>query len=444
MRRSIRWTLIGWYGLLLVLVLAAFGATLYLQATAATLDIVDAGLRDRAHAIAGAMEWDEQDGWEVELSDDYLRGITADAYFGVWGADGGLLLQGGSSGPDTSAHAPGTHTRGDLREMQIAGPQGTSVLVGRSIRAERARLATLLAVVVGAGVGVLALGLCGGWWLARRTLAPVAALTEAVAAIGPRDLATRLDESRAPEELHGLARAFNATLARLEAAFERQARFTADASHELRTPLAVMRAQAELALKGERTPTEQRATIEACLRATERMSGLVEGLLALARADSPEHRPAREEVALDEIVRETTEFLRPAAEAEQVALRCTTSPATVRGDPRLLADVVRNLVDNGLRYNRRGGEVRVDLSCENGHAVLRVSDTGTGIPEEAQARLFERFYRADPARSRRHGGSGLGLAIAHAIVQSEGGSIGVESRPGAGSTFTVKLPSAGA
>jgi two-component system OmpR family sensor kinase len=444
MRRSIRWTLIGWYGLLLVAVLATFGATLYLQSTAATLDIVDAGLRDRVNAIAGAMEWDEQDGWEIELSDDYLRGITADAYFGVWDADGALLLQGGSGGPDLSAHAPGTHTRGERREMRIAGPQGTSVLVGRSIREERARLATLLAVVVGAGVAVLALGLCGGWWLARRTLAPVAALTEAVAAIGPRDLATRLDEGCGPEELHGLARAFNATLARLEAAFERQARFTADASHELRTPLAVMRAQAELALKGERAPAEQRATIEACLRATERMSGLVEGLLALARADSGEHRPAREEVALDELVRETTEFLRPAAEAEQVALRCTTTPVTVRGDPRLLADVVRNLVDNGVRYNRRGGEVQVDLACENGHAVLRVSDTGIGIPEEAQARLFERFYRADPARSRRHGGSGLGLAIAHGIVQAEGGSIGVESRPGAGSTFTVKLPSAGA
>ena len=442
MGSSIRWTLIGWYGLLLAGVLAVFGGVLYARAVAATLDAVDAVLGDQAGAIAGALEWDEHDGWELELSDDYLRGLGADAYYRVWAADGTLLRQGGAAGAAEPDPAAGPRPHGDRREVQLPGPLGTRVLVGRSIAGERAGLAGLLAVVVVSGLAVLALGLCGGWWLARRTLAPVSALTEAAAAVSARDLSTRLDEGRAPSELRGLARAFNATLDRLEEAFLRQARFTADASHELRTPLTVIRTQAELALRGRRTVAEHRATLEACLRAARRMTGLVEGLLALARADAGEDRIAAEDVDLDAVVRESAELLRPAAAAEDVALHCAAESARVRGDPRLLGDLVANLVDNGVRYNRPGGRVDVSLGREEGQAVLRVRDTGIGIPSEAQAHLFERFFRVDPARSRKHGGSGLGLSIASWIVEAHGGSIEVESRPGAGSTFTVRLPAA--
>ncbi|MCZ6599101.1 MAG: HAMP domain-containing protein, partial [Planctomycetota bacterium] len=304
---SIRWTLIGWYGLLLAAVLGAFGTTLYLQAVDATLGAVDVTLDDRARVLAAALELDPEDGWEIDLSEDYLRGLAADAYFGVWAADGTPVLSGGDGGPDGPPDGPaatmGLHTRGDLREVSLAGPAGSRILVGRSIRPEHERLADLLAVVVGAGLGVLVFGLCGGWWLARRTLAPVGALTEAAAAVGPDDLATRLDEQGAPSELRGLARAFNATLDRLEAAFLRQARFVADASHELRTPIAIVRAQAEVALKEQRSAGDYRATLETCLRAAERMTNLVEGLLALARADAGEGRPVREDVAFDTLVR---------------------------------------------------------------------------------------------------------------------------------------------
>ena len=161
MGSSIRWTLIGWYGLLLAGVLAVFGGVLYARAVAATLDAVDAVLGDQAGAIAGALEWDEHDGWELELSDDYLRGLGADAYYRVWAADGTLLRQGGAAGAAEPDPAAGPRPHGDRREVQLPGPLGTRVLVGRSIAGERAGLAGLLAVVVVSGLAVLALGLCG-------------------------------------------------------------------------------------------------------------------------------------------------------------------------------------------------------------------------------------------------------------------------------------------
>ncbi|HKE01155.1 MAG TPA: heavy metal sensor histidine kinase, partial [Planctomycetota bacterium] len=444
MRRSIRWTLVGSYGLLLAAVVGAFGATLYSRAADAAFGGVDASLGDRARAIAAAIEKDGADHWDVDLSQDYLDGLAAESYFAAWtpAPEGRLVLRGGKGPPRGEVPKVGLAAFDDAREIQITASSGAHVLVGRSIEAELASLAKLRALIVGAGAGVLLLGLFGGLWLARRTLAPVNALAAATASIGPRDLATRLDVTAAPDELRPLAQAFNATLERLEKAFERQTRFTSDASHELRTPLAVLRTQVEVALRADRSPDEYRATLEACLRSAQRMTALVEALLALARADADEAPIAREEVWLDALARETAELLQPAAEAENVTLHCAAAPARVHGDPRLLADVVSNLVHNGVRYNRPGGRVDVSVARDDGHVVLRVSDTGIGIPAEARGRLFERFYRVDPARSRERGGAGLGLAIAHRIVEAHGGSIDVESEPGEGSAFTVRLPSA--
>ncbi|MCI0586196.1 MAG: ATP-binding protein, partial [Planctomycetes bacterium] len=277
-------------------------------------------------------------------------------------------------------------------------------------------------------------------WLARHALAPVASLSAKARSIGARNLSARLDERACPVELRDLARSFNGTLERLEVAFARQARFTADASHELRTPVAIVRAQADQALLGSGSPEEYRAALGACSRAAQRMGDLLARLLRLARADADEEPVRRESVDLGTVVRESAELLRPSAEAARVELRCEAAPVRVGGDARLLADVVSNLVENGVRYNRPGGRVDASLVREDGEAVLRVSDTGIGIPPEAQPHVFERFYRVDPARSREHGGSGLGLSIVRWIVEAHGGSIGLESRQNVGSTFTVRLP----
>ena len=440
MRSSIRRSLLAWYGTLLTTVLAAFGGALYWQASAAVRAGVDAELDSRAGAIAAALEWDPNEGWELELQDDFLRGAGENAHFGIWDADGRVLRRGGAGSPEGPSGQAGAHERGEVREVERAGPRGTTVVVGRSIVPERARLATLRARVLGAGAGVLVVALLVGGWIARRGLAPVGDLAAAAGRITERDLSTRLDVARAPEELRGLASAFNAALERLAAAFARQARFTADASHELRTPVSVIRAQAESTLRRVRTPEEYRAALEACLRAAERMTGILEGLLTLARADAGNGALARAPVALASLVEETTALLRADAGAHGVRLECTAAPATVQGDAPLLSEVVTNLVSNAVRYNRPGGRVDVSLAPRNGEVELRVADTGVGIAADALPHVFERFFRVDPARSRDRGGAGLGLAITRWIVEAHGGSLGVESRLGEGSIFTVRLP----
>ena len=439
MRSSLRWALIGWFGLLLAAVLLAFGGALYWQTRRSTIEGIDAGLQSRVRALAGALEFDAQDGWELELSDDYLRAVAEDTYFRIQTSEGRVLRQAGSV-PDRASGAPAGH---DVRELELESRDGVTILVGRSIAAERARLATLLATLIGSGTGVLAVALCVGLWLARRTLRPVDEMTKTAAALNEHDLSGRLDEQRCPEELRGLARAFNESLVRLEAAFERQARFTADAAHELRTPVAVVRAQVEQALKHERSGSEYRETLRACLRASERMTHLVAGLMTLTRLDAAEAGTVRLPIRLDELVRSSVELLQPSAAAEEVALHCRTEPATIQGDPGLLAAMLTNLVSNALRYNRRGGAVDVSLARQNGHVVLDVRDTGIGIPADALPHLFERFFRVDPARSSARGGTGLGLAITRGIVAAHGGSIEVASTPGQGSTFTIHLPADG-
>jgi signal transduction histidine kinase len=243
--------------------------------------------------------------------------------------------------------------------------------------------------------------------------------------------------------MRGLCHTLNDAFARQETAFARQTRFTADASHELRTPLSIIRTHIDLALKRERTPEEYREALQTCLRSAERMSSVVQGLLTLARADSGADTFARDEIRLDSVVRAVVESLQAAADERQIALHLDLAPVVVWGDGDRLADVASNLVSNAVRYNRPGGQVTVTLLDEAGDAELRVADTGIGIPAPARARIFERFYRVDDARSRAAGGAGLGLAITRWIVEGHGGTITVEDRPGGGSLFVVTLPGDG-
>ncbi len=439
MPRSLRWTLIGWYGLLLAAVIAIFGALLHGRVSRAVFAGVDATVESRARAILGALEWDERDGWELELSDEFLRGLADGGWFEVADAEGTVIRHGGPVPASARDEPLGLRENGSARVVTLAGPRGTLVRVGRSIETERAALRALLGTVAVAGAGLLVLALLGGWWLATRTLRPIERMSGAASRISEQNLSQRIDPSEVPAELRELARTLNDAFERLELAFQRQARFTADASHELRTPLSVIRAQTELALRRDRAPKEYREALAACLRSAERMTGLVEGLLALARADA-DTDVIRSDVAFDAIVREAAREAHEGPFAADVALRLDLAPAQVRGDPHLLAEVVSNLVTNAIRYSRESGHIDVRLRAENGSVVLQVADDGPGIPAEALPHVFERFFRVDPARSRERGGSGHGRAITRGIVEAHGGSITAESRLGEGSTFTVKLP----
>ncbi|MCI0588003.1 MAG: sensor histidine kinase N-terminal domain-containing protein, partial [Planctomycetes bacterium] len=177
MRRSIRWTLIAWFGLLLASVLAVFGAILVDRVSAKTLGGVDAWLSDRARAMAAALKWEPREGWDFDISDKYLKAVADEGYFRVWGSKGEILCSGSVEGPLSPTGAEGLHSRGDLREIEIDGTNDSRIFVGRSIAPERAGLASLRTTVALAGLGVLALALAGGAWLARHALAPVASLS---------------------------------------------------------------------------------------------------------------------------------------------------------------------------------------------------------------------------------------------------------------------------
>jgi signal transduction histidine kinase len=268
-----------------------------------------------------------------------------------------------------------------------------AVQVARSMEPEEDALHGLLAFMLLGSAASIALAAAGGWFVAGKSLAPV------------------VD------------------------AFERQQVFVADASHELRTPLAVIRANAEY-LQQEQPESEEAAEI---LTETDRLTALVDSLLALARGEGG--ATADRPLDLGEIVTASAQAMQPLAADRKVALDVDTVPGLeVRGNPDQLRQLVVILVDNALRYTPEGGRVSVEAHRNDGTAVVAVRDTGIGIDRAALKHVFERFYRADEARNRADGGAGLGLSIAEQLVNDHGGRISAESAPGRGSTFTVSLP----
>jgi two-component system OmpR family sensor kinase len=443
MFRSIRWNLLSWYAMTLLAVLVAFGGLLFERMEHLLRQGVEKELRAYALAIAGATE-EEEGALKVELSPEYLRhfssGEKGSPYYIVWDRNGKIVSRsenGPALEPLPAGHQSST---GPQRQLSIAGPEGTVVFVGREVRKEREKQRELLGSLFAIGGAVMGLALAGGWFLAGRALAPVRRMSEAAAAVSASNLAQRIDVGRTESELGQLAVTLNQAFDRLEKAFERQTRFTADASHELRTPLAIVMSQAELALRKDRTPEEYREALETSLKAAQRMKAVVEGLLTLARADAKEVDLRREPVELGRLVEETASLLGPMALERKVSLTVSAEPVAVTGDADRLREVVTNLITNAIRYNVQGGKVDVTLAAQKDQATLTVVDTGIGIPEKDQAQLFERFYRVDKARSREVGGSGLGLAISKWIIEAHGGTISFSSRENAGSTFTARLP----
>jgi heavy metal sensor kinase len=282
----------------------------------------------------------------------------------------------------------------------------------------------------------------GGYWLSRRALSPVDAITQTARNIGEGNLSARLEKVATGDELERLSETLNEMLARLETAFSRVTQFTADASHELRTPISLIRTEAEVALRTPQQKEEYCDALRHILLEAERTSSLIEELLSLARADSGRERFSVALVELNSVVAEVGKEWRPLIENRDLRF----VQAVGKGKLGLLADrnalerLVTILLDNAMKYTPPPGTVELRVHDGGGKAVIIVTDTGIGIAPEDQSRIFERFYRADKARSREIGGAGLGLAIADWIVKQHSGSISVESIPGQGSKFTVELP----
>jgi heavy metal sensor kinase len=267
-------------------------------------------------------------------------------------------------------------------------------------------------------------------------------ISETAAQISANSLNRRIETMALDQELVQLGTVLNATFGRLEQSFARLTQFTADASHELRTPLAVIQSQMELALGKPRTPEAYQQTLEVCLRSSDRMRSLIDGLLMLARTDAErlELRPVP--VDLRDIAEDAVSQLQEKATAADIELECIVPEDNLKvmADSRFLAQIPTNLIDNAIQHSSAGGKISVEVRRDGEKAVLTVKDTGCGIAAEHIPHLFERFYRVDAGRSRRHGGSGLGLAICRSLVEAHHGTITCESKIGEGSVFKVCLP----
>jgi heavy metal sensor kinase len=316
------------------------------------------------------------------------------------------------------------------------------VVVGQSLKElQQAQRQLLLLLAISNPVALLLASL-GGLWLANKALKPVDRITRTVERIGRGNLSERVEEPRTKDEIGRLAATFNEMLSKLEHAFARERRFTADASHELKTPLAVLRGDIEVALRRERTTDEYRRVLASSLEEIARLTKLTDDLLTLARSDAGETMLELEPVSLDRLASEAYNFLQPLADSAHVALdfMASASPVVVEGDQKRLKQLFVNLLDNAIKYTPAGGSARLALDREGELAIIEVSDTGRGIPAEALSHVFERFYRQTDPGDGRVNGFGLGLAISKWIVEAHGGNIEVSSHPGSGSRFRVRLP----
>ncbi len=293
---------------------------------------------------------------------------------------------------------------------------------------------------IGALLGLFVISLAVGWVIAGRVLAPISRITAVAQEIQASELSRRIGLRGPDDELRRLADTFDSMLARLDEAFASQRRFVADASHELRTPLAIIQANLELALSEE--GAEDGSREEAALvieRALRRMTRLTDDLLALARLESPEI--AHEVFPAHELLEESRIEFASAAAGRGIELEAVApDDLEVYGDREALRRALANLLDNALRYAPDGS--RVVVAAQNGadRVRLEVADEGPGLDEAERDKVFERFWRADGSRDRNGGGSGLGLAIVKRIAVAHGGSVSVQSAPGAGATFAIDLP----
>ena len=273
----------------------------------------------------------------------------------------------------------------------------------------------------------------------KHGLRPLGQMTRSLERIGPTHLNERVAPAGWPRELQPLAIAFDAMLARLEDSFTRLSQFSADLAHELRTPVANIMGEGQVALTRERTPSEYREVIESAITECERLSGIVDNLLFVARVDAARESIERKKFDGGAAVEKIAAFYRTLAEDRHVGIHCS-GEGEIYADPVLFERAMSNLVDNALRFTPDGGEIKISIMIRDAHSEITVSDNGCGIAAEHLPRVFDRFYRVDPSRS--SGGAGLGLALVKSIVDLHGGTVTVDSEVGHGTIVTIIFPKA--
>jgi len=463
--RSLRARLTLWYAVAVAAILLVYAAGAYAYLRHGLYAELDQRLHDDVEAAEVRLARRSYD--EVVLAGGSERNERDEdgpgpAWLEVWSVRGTrIAIEGprepGETWPDALDQAP---SRVGVETVSVRRGAGlrvrtASVIVGgapvwiRTTRPEDRLRHELEEFLLGMGLGLPAavlLACAGGYFLAGRAMRPVGRMAAQARAITAERLNERLPIENPDDELGRLGAVFNETLARLERSFESLRRFTADAAHELRTPLTALRSTGEVALRESTLEKVDREVVGSMLEEVDRLTGLVEALLLLSRADAGRVAVQPQGVDVLRFARDAAEYLAVLAEERHQEIVVEGDEATqARADPQLLRQAVFNLLDNAIEHSPEGAEIRMIVREASSEVVLEVIDRGPGIPLEHRERIFERFYRVDPARAREQagpGGAGLGLSIALWAVRANGGSIEVESGEGEGSCFRIRLPAA--
>ena len=324
-------------------------------------------------------------------------------------------------------------------EPHPVSPAGTTA--GKGEESDESDLREMLRILFWCGVPPFLVALGGGWFLMRRALAPVAAITGAAEKIHDRNLSERLPRTGNGDELDRLTEVFNAMTGRLAGSFQRIREFTLHASHELKTPLTVIHGELETELSGEHLSVAQRERLASQLDEIQRLTKIVDGLTLLTKADAGQIALKSEPLALDEIVRDVFADAQILARPANIFVTLSEcAPVRICGDRHRLRQLLLNLADNAIKYNQPEGSVEFYLRRGGADAELKISNTGAGIPPEVLPHVFDRFYRGDASHNTAVDGCGLGLSIAQWIVSAHHGSAKIESAPMKLTTVTVRLP----
>ena len=465
---TVRTRLTLWYVSLLAAVLVAVIAVIYVLLSRALYQRID----DTLHAVIGIATTSlANDLAEGQTIDDAARSTAAELasrqlLVAIYDGRGRLLGEAGReddivislppveeisanglAGLVTIVEADDLDDRHRLAIRRITGPPGIDyiVVVGSSLEPTDEELGSLRSILAYVVPLALIVAGAGGWFLARQSLSPVVAMADRARQIGVENLSARLPVVNPRDELGRLAGVFNELLARLEGSVDQQRQLMADASHELRTPVTIVRTAAQVALQQpSRSEVEYRETLEIVEQEAIRLSRIVDDLFTLTRADAGSYPVHRLPMYLDELVEDVVRAARVVAGARGVSITSDAiHPAPFTGDEELIRRLIVNVIDNAIRYSPDGGTVRVALDLAGSAYAVSVTDQGPGIAPEAQARIFERFYRVDAARTHgavRDGGAGLGLALAQWIARAHDGRVTLATSSRMGSTFVITLP----
>ena len=461
---SVRTRLTLWYAGVLAVSLIVFAVLVYYAAASVFYARQDESLRSTAETVASAYVQELEEEHSMAKANDVVLAqmVFPNRYVEVVDSEGHVVAWSSNLSGRPLNIPPEVLSKARLRRISYLAQNGLRIAAVPLSSDPRKQLGFALVAeplsVIEEGLRrlrrdffagvplILLLASLGGYFLARKSLSPIALMSEQTRRITAEKLSLRLDVANPRDEVGHLATTINALLGRLDAAFKEQQRFIADASHELRTPVAVVRGEAEVTLGQERAVGEYREALTLIKDEAERLTRIVENLFLLARQPLDAPSPVKEPLRLNEVINECVRAAQVLAMQKDLRLNVDGSLPTVlvSGDDEMLKRMLLNLLDNAVKYTAPGGDIRISLALHGGNARIVVADTGFGIPAEDQARIFDRFYRVDKARSRALGGAGLGLSIARWIAETHGGTISVESVVGRGSTFTVELPTNGA